>query len=764
MKRTFSIALGAFLLLPNLAFAACSNEGYTVVFINGIFDTREQADADKLALKDKLSTELKNKLVDVQLAYNPTHLNGAGDLTQSLFQLYGSSISNYDLNTILLQMYGEVATRKLLVVGHSQGAVYANNVYSYLTGHGEPVSALGVYNVASMANYTAGGGKYLTAKEDSIIAWAADMATKLHALPPLPPNIDLPLTDDQAMAMYSGHSFADYYLPDGGARIVSDIDSGLSALSATDSAQTDTCFTPPDKGLIYQTEEIFFAVADPTVMGAVQGTQLAYAGASVALGTTLAALDSAYNSITGFFWPAPTGTVTTNTDTANFSIVKTLYGSSLSPSDVQDLLSTNQGGVAVLAAPQGEVLGTSTITTPTIPIQNLTPVTSPGFGGGGSAALATNNITSSPTEDDTVSTTSNLSSGRDDDIATTSDDTATSTGGSATSTSPAQNSDGIVLASQPDFSTLCTPDWRTCYTGGLESPERAIDLGSGATFANASLLSVTIAKDETSPFATNPWIISILCYTDASYSTPCPDWVTPNTWNANQPFVAAEFATTTQDSKFWTAYFTDPTHESNYSDHSSPVTFTPGYYYRLLINDNGWEIGAYGNETEPYFVLRGEALTANNSDNVATTTANTVETIASQTDESTYCDWRTCFTGDTNTPYALVELGAGSQYQQTVLWGVTISASETFPWTVGVACYDDNAYTQFCASNPLMVAAATSTADNQHWTAYMPAPYSFDSAKYYKLYINDNGDTANAWGSATVPYFVMFGSEAPVVE
>lgn len=158
------------------------------------------------------------------------------------------------------------------------------------------------------------------------------------------------------------------------------------------------------------------------------------------------------------------------------------------------------------------------------------------------------------------------------------------------------------MASQPDESTFCDPDWRDCYTGG--SAQRVIDLGQGAALGQGTLLSATIAKDPASPFASNPWLISILCYTDAAHTTTCPDWIQPNTYNSHTSYRVVEQATSTIDNKYWTAYFTNPSQEANFNG-TSPVKFNPAYYYTLVINDNGWEIGAYGSATEPYWVLTG---------------------------------------------------------------------------------------------------------------------------------------------------------------
>lgn len=162
----------------------------------------------------------------------------------------------------------------------------------------------------------------------------------------------------------------------------------------------------------------------------------------------------------------------------------------------------------------------------------------------------------------------------------------------------------FTMASQPDESFLCSPDWSNCFAGGLG--QVAIPLGAGSGLGAGSLLSVTIAKDENSPFVSQPWIIQLACYTDSSYTATCPDWVQPNSWNGFRTYFVTESATSSTDGKHWTAYFTNPSRETN-SNGSSPVTFTPGYFYKLIINDNGYNIGAYGSATLqlPYYVITG---------------------------------------------------------------------------------------------------------------------------------------------------------------
>lgn len=160
----------------------------------------------------------------------------------------------------------------------------------------------------------------------------------------------------------------------------------------------------------------------------------------------------------------------------------------------------------------------------------------------------------------------------------------------------------VVIASQDDESFKCEVEWRSCYTNG--DSQFTIDIGKGSDLGTASILSVTIAKDETSPDVAHAWIATLECYTDAAHTSQCSDWIEPNSWNSSQTHLVTESATTTVDNKHWTAYFTDPLHESNFNG-SHPVVFNPDYYYALVINDNGWPIKVYGTPEEPYWVLRG---------------------------------------------------------------------------------------------------------------------------------------------------------------
>lgn len=171
----------------------------------------------------------------------------------------------------------------------------------------------------------------------------------------------------------------------------------------------------------------------------------------------------------------------------------------------------------------------------------------------------------------------------------------------------------VVLASQPDESYLCATGWRDCFTGGASTYIAKLGLGSG--LQAGALLSASVSLDPTYNTAPgtggitdHPWTLTISCFTDAAYSVPCTDWVAGNPHNANQNNFVFEQATSTTDiaGKHWTAYFTNPNNESNFSG-GTPVTFNPADYYQLQIDDNGVGWPAFGSQSlgQPYWVING---------------------------------------------------------------------------------------------------------------------------------------------------------------
>ena len=293
------ILIFVFIFVPLIVLASCNSTGYTVVYINGILTTKKDAKLNANKLQDYLGYELNSESLAVHSGYNESHIGGAGDIIESASQLFNSPVSNYDRNTILLQLYLEITTRKILLVGHSQGTFYTNEIYNYLLANGEQKDAVGVYNLATPASYVSGSGKYLTSENDKVINSVRDIASKLKAKQPLLANIDIPLTPEEATSKIGGHSFGGVYLAGASARIVSEISDGLKKLSATEISDTaDTgCFTSPQKDISYYTQKALFAVADPAVDGAVIAAQTAYGAALAAAQTAVKIAETIYTNI-----------------------------------------------------------------------------------------------------------------------------------------------------------------------------------------------------------------------------------------------------------------------------------------------------------------------------------------------------------------------------------------------------------------------------------------------------------------------------------
>ena len=166
----FSLAV---LLAPASALAVCTADGATVVYVNGIFGNLREAREDLR----KLEQQYQNKTGDYETTftngYNPSHLEGGGDLLKSIMQAYqkeGAFVADTDLRTILLQIHPQVTTQKIILVGHSQGTFYTNTMYKYLTEHGVSENSVAVYNIATPASFVEGkGGAYLTSATDKVI-------------------------------------------------------------------------------------------------------------------------------------------------------------------------------------------------------------------------------------------------------------------------------------------------------------------------------------------------------------------------------------------------------------------------------------------------------------------------------------------------------------------------------------------------------------------------------------------------------------------
>ena len=234
------------------------------------------------------------------MGYNPSHLNGGGDLIESITQAFNSPVSSYDLDTMLMQMYPEVTTRKILLVGHSQGGFYVNELYDYLTRHGVPKQSIAVYAVATPASYVAGGGEYITSSNDKVINAVREKEAHINVrayadsyymyqgsliATALRPNITLSKEANWNTNPYGGHGFEDAYLASAAPRIAADITYELSTLSAPQ-PEGDTgsgCFIPPSPGLAYQAQKALFSLVDP-LAASTGGAALKSVGESIIRG------------------------------------------------------------------------------------------------------------------------------------------------------------------------------------------------------------------------------------------------------------------------------------------------------------------------------------------------------------------------------------------------------------------------------------------------------------------------------------------------
>src|SRR3989344_1053854 len=278
---------------PTLAYALeCNKDRITVVYVNGILTNKRDAQDDTDLLRIKYEQITHHTDVDFLTGYNQTHLGGGTDIIQSAAQAFGKSVSDFDLNTILMQIQPQVSTRKILLVGHSQGTFYTNSIYKYLTDNGVPKESIAVYNVATPANHVEGSGKYLTSTNDKVINGVRPLMAKYGAPAPLSANITIAVPADETSDPAGGHHFGSSYLAMEPEKIVSDITSALGNLKTGASSSPDGCFTPPPTTLAYKTQAVVFAVADPVAQRAKNGATAA--GSALAAAAQKAQAAAAY--------------------------------------------------------------------------------------------------------------------------------------------------------------------------------------------------------------------------------------------------------------------------------------------------------------------------------------------------------------------------------------------------------------------------------------------------------------------------------------
>lgn len=332
------IALTAILLLfPFQTWAGCSADGYTVIYVNGIFTSQAQAEAEQKLLQDKFEDSTGRSDVVFLSGYNPSHLAGGGDLLKSIQQAYRdeeSYIDDYDLQTILLKIAPDVKTRKILLFGYSQGTFYTNALYHYLVANGVPKESIAVYNVDTPASYVAGDGQYLTSATDMLIYEVRRKAAFGGAKQPLESNILIPPVVENPVPPYPGHSLKNVYLPKATVRIISEVNTALESLEAGESTD-EACFTPPPLSTDYKIKQAGFSLFDPAAEGIRTGTVYAYKGAKLVIDTAQSGLNAVGSAIRSLLPPANTATAIDA-----FDVVRNVYGSSLTREDLEELNSS----------------------------------------------------------------------------------------------------------------------------------------------------------------------------------------------------------------------------------------------------------------------------------------------------------------------------------------------------------------------------------------------------------------------------------------
>src|SRR3989344_6754073 len=103
MKRLLALII-AFIVVPTVVIAECSDTSKSIVLVNGILTETEKANRNL----EKLRTELEGAgLHDFSIinGYNPTHLGGVGDSIQVISQKFGKPLPSFDRDTILRKVH-----------------------------------------------------------------------------------------------------------------------------------------------------------------------------------------------------------------------------------------------------------------------------------------------------------------------------------------------------------------------------------------------------------------------------------------------------------------------------------------------------------------------------------------------------------------------------------------------------------------------------------------------------------------------------------
>ena len=153
-----------------------------------------RSDENSSKIPASLKQEILAALMEIETSSDQEYISYIQDIIDILH--------NYDKTTQVEKYLHHLSLgKKILTVSHSQGNLFTNEVYFYLTNNYLPAIPMQAYSVATPASNVLGDTSetlenYMIAKKDLIAATSA-----------LPANIDIPTA-------ITGHSFSDFYLAD----------------------------------------------------------------------------------------------------------------------------------------------------------------------------------------------------------------------------------------------------------------------------------------------------------------------------------------------------------------------------------------------------------------------------------------------------------------------------------------------------------------------------------------------------------------------
>lgn len=299
-----------FVFIPSSVFAQqtnlCNQQGVTIALINGVLTNKNEArkNTDALANIYKIANPQITDINFITL-HNPSHLGGAGDFIKTFeqrwYEKYFSYADDYDLHDLMSQLEQELHTQKLIIVGHSQGTLYANALYNLLN-HDDsamkvvgPIDAsIGVYGIAVAATHIEKGNHYVTSDTDSVIKSSRNFLPSA----PLPANIHIDESlftgkNEKPEDGGRGHGLIPIYLEFAPERIISDIAAIADTLQSSPTRSNTACvsiqYHPVADYILGPT----YAVSDTivattyTVSSAIVSTTVNTAGYIVSTGSTV---------------------------------------------------------------------------------------------------------------------------------------------------------------------------------------------------------------------------------------------------------------------------------------------------------------------------------------------------------------------------------------------------------------------------------------------------------------------------------------------